>query len=290
MEPVHYYFDESGEKGFLDSNFTATDIGLIAGIALPERNVDVFESEISKILSCLDTQDVDKHHATELFKDGKNKTVKDELLNYLRVKDEWVLVYEAIYPLGLYNRDKSTKQLFSKHILKNSRIKISRNKKRQRIYTALLEGVIVKLDEVCRIERSSDLLMISDRLDEGILKEALRTLKHLKQEVHVNKTSGFDTVTKQIVQGTVQTRVEGFDVVVRHISDIKTEVTPSSLTIVADIVSNTLYRHLKFMIAKKPNIRLHSNEIISGFELESRTAFVGDNYIMDTLYSPDSHS
>ncbi len=28
MEPVHYYFDESGEKGFLDSNFSAKDIGL----------------------------------------------------------------------------------------------------------------------------------------------------------------------------------------------------------------------------------------------------------------------
>ncbi len=60
MEPVSYYFDESGEKGFLDSNFSASDIGLIAGIALPARVVGAFESEANAILSRLDTSGVDK--------------------------------------------------------------------------------------------------------------------------------------------------------------------------------------------------------------------------------------
>lgn len=148
MEPVHYYFDESGEKGFLDSGFSASDIGLVAGIALPERVVPTFESECSKILSRLDSQGVEKQHATELFKDGKNLAIKDALLDLLKNREAWLLIYEAIYQLGFFMNEESTKEVYSKHKPSNPRVKVSRNEKRQRIYTALLEGIIVKLDEV----------------------------------------------------------------------------------------------------------------------------------------------
>lgn len=269
----------------MDSNFSASDIGLIAGIALPSRIAGVFESEVEAILSRLDTHGINKHHATELFQNGKNLAIKNELLQFLRTREEWLLVYEAVYPMGLYRNEEATQQLFAKHKPANPRVKVSKNEKRLRIYTALLKGIIVKLDEVCRIEESSDLLMISDRLDEGIHKEALQTLDYLKQEVHKQKTSGCDTVTGQVVHGSVESRIEGFDVAVRHISDIKTETTPSCLTIVADIISNTLYRHLKSVVEANPNTRLHSNVAISGYELANRTVFVGDDYIIDTLYS-----
>lgn len=53
MEPVRYYFDESGEKGFIDSNFSASDIGLIAGVALPARVIGVFEPEVATIPPCV---------------------------------------------------------------------------------------------------------------------------------------------------------------------------------------------------------------------------------------------
>jgi hypothetical protein len=97
MEPLFYYFDESGEKGFLNSNFYESDIGLIAGIVLPARVVKEFELGASAILSRLETRGVDKKHATELFKDGKNLDVKNKLLDFLCNRDEWILVYEAIY-------------------------------------------------------------------------------------------------------------------------------------------------------------------------------------------------
>ena len=287
MEPVFYYFDESGEKGFLDSSFSAS--GLIAGIALPARVIGAFESEANAILSRLDTSGVDKEHATELFKDGKNLDVKNELLDFLRNRDEWLLVYEAIYPLGLFKAEESTRNLIAKHKPANPRVKIPKNEKRLRIYTALLKGIIVKLDEVCRTEGSSELLMISDRLDEGIHKEALQTLDYLKQEVHTQTASGFDTETKKVVHGKIESRVEGFDVTVRHIANIQTELTPSCLTIVADVISNSLFRHLRSVVEANPDIRLHSKAAISGFHLANRIAFADDNYIIDTLYSPSAN-
>lgn len=289
MEPVFYYFDESGEKGFLDSNFLASDIGLIAGIALPARVVGAFESEANAILSRLDTTGVNKEHSTELFKDGKNSNVKDELLEFLSNRDEWILIYEAIYPMGLFNEKESTRKLLAKYKPANPGVKISKNEKRLRIYTALLEGVIVKLDEMCRIEGSSELSMISDRLDEGIHKEAIQTLDYLKQEAHTQTISGLDTKTEKVVHGEIESRVEGFDVTVRHIAGIKTELTPSCLTIVADVISNTLFRHLKSVVEATPDIRLHSKAAVSGFHLANRVAFVDDNYIFDTLYSPSAN-
>lgn len=283
MESVHYYFDESGEKGFLDPNFSASDIGLIAGIALPARLVSTFDSEISQILSRLDTREIVKAHAVELFRDGKNLGIKDELLNFLKNRGEWLLIYEAIYPLGLYKNEKTTQELISKYKPNNPKIKTSKNENKLRIYTALLSGIIIKLDELCLIEGSHDVRMISDQIDVGILREALITLDYLKQDVHVQKMSGFDPCTGQIVRGSVKSKVTGFDTKVKHVSDLKIENSISNLSIAADIVSNTLYRHLKSEIGKRSFLRLHSRKAVDQFILKDRIAFVGDDYIMDTL-------
>lgn len=286
METVHYYFDESGEKGFLDANFSASDIGLIAGIAMPARIVETFESEVRSILSHLDMSGVDKEHAIELFKNGKNQNIKSQLLDFLLNRDEWLLVYEAVYPRGLFKAEELRRNLLERRKSTNPRMQRSKNEKRIRIYTELLKGVIVKLDYVCRMEGSSDLIMISDRLDDGIHKEALETLDYLKQKVHTRKITGFDTETRQVVHGKVESRVEGIDLSVRHVSDVKTESAPSSLILVADILSNALYRHLQSAIAVNPGIRLHSNAAIRSFHLAERVAFIDDNYIVDILYSP----
>jgi hypothetical protein len=286
MEPVRYYFDESGEKGFLTSSFSASDIGLIAGIALPARVALALEAETDSILARLDTTGIDKLHATELFKDGKNLEVRDSLLEFLRNRNEWLLVYEAIYPLGLYKSNESIQQLLAKTKPNNTSVKVAKNERCLRIYTELLKGVVIKLDAVCQTEESSDLLMISDRLDEGIHREALQLLDHLKQKVHVKKISGFDTVTKKVVHSTLKSSIQGFDATVRYVTDIRTETAPSNLTIVADIVTNTLYRHLKSVVKENPNIRLHSNAAVKGFQLLNRIAFVSDSYIADSMYSP----
>ena len=92
MEKVHYFFDESGEKGFIKNGFGKSDIGLIAGIALPSRCVPQLNDELEDIFSKLDSSLSDKMHATELFNDGKNRAVRDELFRYLSKKEEWLLI------------------------------------------------------------------------------------------------------------------------------------------------------------------------------------------------------
>ena len=288
MQKIHYYFDESGEKGFVTSGFTAEDIGLVAGIALPINEVAGFEADISKILDKADLLQLKKLHAAELFKDGAYASVKDELLNFLSARQGWLLVYEAVYPLGLYRyrQEASNESLLEQHKSKAPRVKISENNAHTRIYTELLEGIVVKLDEVCRLKESSSVAMFSDQIDKGIFKEATSRLEYLKQEVHTNKVSGFDTEAKKVVHGSVTSQVMGFDTTVRFVTEITTEATTSTMTVIADIISNTLYRQLKATSKAYAGIRLHGHAALEGYALKPRVAFVADNYIMDTLYAP----
>jgi hypothetical protein len=286
MQQIHYYFDESGEKGFVADGFTAEDIGLVAGIALPAIDVAGFEADISRILAKVDQSQVSKVHATELFKDGANASVKDELLKFLAARQGWLLIYEAVYPLGLYRQEASNESLLEQHRPKTPRVKTSINKASQRIYTELLEGIVVKLDEACRLEGSSSVAMISDQIDKGLFKEANSRLEYLKQEVHTHKVSGFDAAAKKVVRGSVTSQVIGFDNTVRFVTKITTEATTSTMTIVADIISNTLYRQLKSTSMTCPGIRLHGHAALEGYVLKHRVAFVDDNYVMDTLYAP----
>jgi len=286
MQNIHYYFDESGEKGFATAGFTVEDIGLVAGIALPSSDVAGFEADISPILAKADSSHVKKLHAAELFKDGANAAVKDELLNFLSARQGWLLVYEAVYALGLYRDAASSASLVEQHSPKTPRVKVSKNKAQTRIYTELLEGIIVKLDEVCRLEGASTIAMFSDQIDRGIFKEATSRFEGLKKEVHTDKVSGLDTASGKVVRGSVTSQVTGFDNMVRFVTDISTEATTSTMTVVADVISNTLYRQLKATSNAYPGIRLHGHSALDGYALKHRVAFIDDNYIMDTLYGP----
>jgi hypothetical protein len=286
MQEIHYYFDESGEKGFVGAGFTIEDIGLVAGIALPSGDVARFEADVSCILAKADSSTVKKLHATELFKDGANASIKAELLGFLSARQGWLLVYEAVYPLGLYRQELSTNSILDQYKQKDPRVKVSGNKAQTRIYTELLEGIVVKLDEVCRLEGSSSVAMLSDRIDKGLFKEATARLNYLKEETHANSVSGFDTEANKVVHGSVTSQVIGFDSTVRFVTETTTEYTTSTMTIVADIVANTLYRQLKATSQAHAGIRLHSHAALEGYALKPRVAFADDNYIVDTLYAP----
>ncbi|SHE75752.1 Protein of unknown function [Modicisalibacter ilicicola DSM 19980] len=286
MERVSFYFDESGEKGFVKDGFSNSDVGLVAGVAMPQRCVAEFEYEVVKILSKLKTSEVEKIHATELFNKEENRRVRGELLEYMAEKQEWTLVYEAVYPLGLYLNEVLVEEISIKHKPQDSKIKISNNKDKKRIYNSLIEGLVIKLDEMCRIENSDSLVMISDHIDSSIHKEALKVLGYLKENEHRNTVTGFDAEDKKIVSKSILTNVEGVDLSVRNVKTIEVDSSVSPMTIVADIVANTLYRHIKDKISQEGCLRLHGEEVLSGYILKDKIAFISDGYVMDDLYAP----
>ncbi len=94
-------------------------------------------------------------------------------------------------------------------------------------------------------------------------------------------------MTNKVVSGDILSKVEGLDISVKHIDTIIIDSTESPMTITADIVANTLYRHIKSAVEATDDIlRLHSEKALKGYILKNKAAFLGDDYIMDNLYAP----
>lgn len=281
---VIYFFDESGEKGFVGPDFTPTQFGLVAGIALPELSVSQFEKSVDEILSRANLPPNVKVHATDIFKDGKNAAIKEELLDFLAKERGWLLVYEAVYPLGIYKAQCRLEKNFN--TAQDGNIQVFKNKEKVRIYAELLEGLIFQLDVICVIEESESLLMKTDRIESSLLKEASEDLNVLKKNVHIATATGYDKSKKKVLHGSVKTEILGFDNSVKNITEIQTETGVTTMTFIADLIANTLYRHLSQVVNAQPGIPLHSAAAIAGFKLVERTRSTEGHEFIDNHYSP----
>ena len=61
-------------------------------------------------------------------------------------------------------------------------------------------------------------------------------------------------------------------------------VLNSELTILADIITNLIYRHIKFMIDKGFSSGLNGTEIFSDFVLQKKIIYLDDNNFYDKMY------
>lgn len=286
-EKVHFFFDESGEKGFVDLDCEPELFGLIAGIAFPSRNLSALESKVSPIFGKLDSNDFYKVHATEIFSGGKNSEIRDELFDLIIREKELLIISEAAYPKGVAISKNILDSAIEKNKPKNPKVNISKHQEKVRLYNTLLSGIIIKLDELCKIKDSTDLLMITDRIDRGLWKEASELLKYLRASEHVRIVTGFDPELNKVLKGEIRTKIKGdFDIAVKHIKGIEIGEQPSKLTLVADIVCNSIYHFLQGQIAPGIYPRLNAESTFRGFPLASKIAFLDDNHMYNNLYSP----
>jgi hypothetical protein len=285
-EKVNYYFDESGEKGFVRKDSDPTAFGLIAGIALPSRNVPEIQSKLNDLFSEIEGQSFEKLHATEIFADGENAEIRDQLFDLILKEKELLIICEAVYPKGVANDNEALQKIIESHEPQNQRIKVSKRSQKNRLYNILLEGILVKLDEICRIENSSDLFMITDLIDKAIWKEANAVLEYLCASEHIKVVTCFDPEVNKVLKGKIKTKVEGIDISVKHIKSIKIEESPSSVTLASDIVCNSIHHHLRRQIEVGEYPRLNAKSTFNGFFLAEKIALLDDNYLIDSLYSP----
>lgn len=108
---VYYFFDESGEKGFISPGVTSEPFGLIAGYAFPASAFSKIENNLKNIFAELDCSDINKLHATEVFKNDKNRHVREQFFDYFDGISELLIIYEAIYPQGVFKYNQSIKEV-----------------------------------------------------------------------------------------------------------------------------------------------------------------------------------
>lgn len=284
-----YYFDETADQGYVDKASSLDEYGLLAGWAFPDRNKTVFEAKVSPILSHLYSCGYKKLHCTELFKAEANSSLRDNLYCLLLSLDEYVIIHEGAYPLGVKQKEQVANDILNTRPSSvPDHIKVNKRQERIRLYNTLLTGVIIKLEECAIAEGESEVYMISDRVDNAIQKEALTLLEYLSSSKHTVVTKAYDMNAKRPLKGTVEIETTSPDIStkierVKSVSYVK-EVTP--LTFVADFICFELLRHFRRRMKVKRPIKFQCPEVLEGFPLKNKMAFLGNDYFTDIVFRP----
>jgi len=284
-----YYFDETADQGYVDKTSSLDEYGLLAGWAFPDRNKEVFEAKLAPILSCLSPCDYKKLHCTELFKADANSFLRDDLYCFLLNLKEYVIIHEGAYPLGVKQQEQVANEILRAHSPRvPDHIKVKRRQDRTRLYTKLLTGVIVKLEECAITEGESRVYMISDRLDKTMQEEAAKLLEYLRSSKHTIVAKAYDMNAKRPLTRTMEIETTSPDIStkierVKCISYVD-EVTP--LTFIADFICFELLRHFRRRMKIETPIKFQSLAVLEGFPLKDKIAFLGDDYFTDLIFRP----
>jgi hypothetical protein len=165
-------------------------------------------------------------------------------------------------------------------------IKIHVFKERIRLYISLLTGIIFKLEEFAILKGEKNVCMISDRMDQGIEKEAHNLLKELRSEIQEVTANSFDIQTGRSAKRSFNIISNGDLTVVRKVADIIYLTDVTLLSFVADFICFELLRHFRKKMKIQQPIKFHTLESLEGFQLKDKVAFLGDNYFSDMVFDP----
>ncbi len=271
MASVTFVLDESGAKGYSDNREKVEgELGVVAGILVPTERIPQVTSDIEKIINKFKTDG--KFHITDMSSSAQ-EALRAEIFEYLTsVNACWV--YEAMYVEGLYSNAQLVSTLRDKaKENRRSTVKVSGNEKKDLLHSELLLGAFGKAVAFCSdyIGNEVHLNVITDRIDPPIVKAFRENAKHLLNvgERREHRVTGFDTTRQQVVSGSISTEViEGQDVL-GGFSGISYEiaVSDSPLTVVADIIANSVHHHLFSLQKQSPGCQLNTLEAISGHQL-----------------------
>lgn len=284
-----YYFDETGDKGFVEKSFSISDYGIVAGILIPECAKELLEKTIGDALVQNNIGvPYKKLHCSEVFKNDDNPNLRKDIYSILSEFRDYQIVYEGQYSVGVKKFDESmVKNMghYKKSVPDNIRINVPKEK--TRLYISLLRGIIFMLEESVNAIGEEEVYMISDRIDQGVAEEACELLDKLRSDTEEIVSSSFDIQTRTKTERTFKIISKGDLFVVRKVKSIEysQEVTP--ILFAADFICFELLRHFRKKMKKiqKP-IKFHSAQFLEGFELKDKVAFLGDNFFSDMVFDP----
>ncbi|HHF3021333.1 TPA: hypothetical protein ACPJ0R_004378 [Vibrio diabolicus] len=295
MEKLILVVDESGAKGYADQkeNYSG-ETGVIAGFVFPESEYEQHKTELDNIRNSHSSDG--KLHITDLEPDAQ-KSLRDDIIHYLEA-NEVVCVFEAMYVEGLHHiseESRSRHQAIRQQLKSN--IKRSTNEKYELLHEKLFVGVFGKalaFSQDC-LENCTYISVITDNIDDPVIKKISKGIDELLgcKEPKVTKSTGFDPVKKEVVTGTITSTIHDPSGILGDYSSIgyAIEKEDSAFTLVADVLANSIYRHLA---NREENLTHALNTEASLPEFMHELFFYGLSsegdtpYIMDLLYQhPD---
>lgn len=275
-----FVYDESGLQGYLKTQPQKNDFALLAGVLMPAAIRTELQQALDVEFQALDLTGVNKLHATELFQNHNNLPIKAKVLQRVRDDDRLAIVYEAISCYGYFNRRECVRGIRDSAMAArtNTEVRLNSHEEAENVYHEALEGLLIKLD--CYLNGGS-VTMISDSIDPTMLKESEEKVNYLSQEECTHVVKAYNLVQKRPASGAIMTRIDK-EYTLQCTYTFQTEAT--SLTLLADIVTNSVYRHLLLQLEAGNLAGLNSRTIMAGHILENRIVLLSDDNMTDLLF------
>lgn len=267
MEEIVFVVDESGAKGYSNNKEQYPgELGVVAGYMLPGALIEKVRAELQEVFRSFMADG--KLHVTDLASDQQRK-LRDEVYSFLRRHGApWV--YEAIYVHGLHHSVSRSNEI-SEQARKEqvSKVKVSSRPESELLHAKIFSGAVFKAIAfgMDRGLKEFKLTIVTDRVDPPIVKmfrEEVDAIFSVGQE-HAYEVKGYDTESKTVVSKkyTIKTTVdENWDL---DLSGVQYEILieDSPITLVSDVLANSVHYHLKKIQGTIPAIDLNCEEAIS---------------------------
>lgn len=287
------YVDEAGAKGF-SRKLTADrddEIGLISAVLFPADRVDGFRELFRPGFDafCAAAPEGEKHHFTDAFRPGNEawaavaRTVRAEF-EALILAETPPIVYDA-RRLRLQRAAHDAQidlRAKAEAARTNTNVRVPKHPSQDRVESQLIDGLTLKLDALAIDAAWSSLDLCFDEVDDTLADHYRARIDRLRSmSTSITKVKGWDLAAGASVTGSIQIDIDaGFDINVRRIGEISVAGKSDPLILVADMVANSLHRHLKDLPC---DARLNAPSSIASWNLESRVYGVRDDALEDIL-------
>jgi hypothetical protein len=274
MDKLYFICDESGSKGFAENEEKFEgEYGVFAGYFLTDENYENLKKQFKTIYEKYVIAG-HKLHITDLTPENQ-ENLRKEVFECLQ-NENISCVYEAISVKG-YNREfanlieikkKQTEELADK-------LTFSKNIEKDRLHSELFQALFGKAIAyyIDTIGDEADIQVITDNIDDSLKKEFEVKAKELINPLNAPiKIKAFDKEKKEPVAKTITFTSEELNDNISK-TNFNIVVEDSELTLIADILANTVSYYLKKAVSENPNVVLNSKDAIQHHPL--LTSFYG---------------
>lgn len=306
---VFFYCDESGAKGYADQHESYPgEVGVFVGILVPEGILGTVAPLFDAISSRYKPAS-GKLHIADLLDEHK-ESLRQAVYEAIR-RTSLPCFWYAIYVAGLNaehirNMDLQQKMLKqvrdaregAPHRVKGGSPREQPTSMHVELFAGLYAHLVAFLLE--RGRRDVDIEIRTDQIDSPVIKEFAQEVDRLlKEGPEVTTATGFDTLTKEVVEGTLTVKVQyppEFKVppLVRSMN-IKVVSDEDGLVLAADVLANSLNYLFKNRSAMERYGSLNRPEAVADHplaaHLDAFTDWGTEDLIGDMMYRhPDAGS
>ena len=288
-ETIDAYFDESGYKGYCHNiDLNKHEIGLFSVLLIPAIQRDFFYNTFSVPFEKFKHATSGKIHITDAFA-SQDPQIKDSVIRCREEIFDHILrlqipiIYEArstTLAAKSYSRDQKSYNNLKKACDPN--LKISEPYDTTTFQDSLLEGILLKMEAFAKDYYCGSIDIKTDMIDKDFRKKIEATINELKNIMTPkhSKATAYNTKTQELLKGNYTTQIFGCNINAKHLGSVSVLGKDDPIILAADIVANSLFRHLSTLESCNP---LNHPSSIKGWALQKQVYGVRENAIEDCM-------